>query len=53
MLVLRHLEDVPDDEIADLLGCRAATVRSLASRGLDRLRVLCPELAPQRIGESR
>lgn len=38
VLALRHLVDLPDDEIADVLGCSAATVRSHASRGLQRLR---------------
>jgi RNA polymerase sigma-70 factor (sigma-E family) len=34
VLVLRYLEDLPDPVIAELLGCRPGTVRSLASRGL-------------------
>jgi RNA polymerase sigma-70 factor (sigma-E family) len=38
VLVLRYLEDLPDDEIAATLGCQQATVRSLASRGLASLR---------------
>lgn len=37
-LVLRYYEDLPDDEIAAALGCRRATVRSLASRGIEQLR---------------
>jgi RNA polymerase sigma-70 factor (sigma-E family) len=44
VLVLRYLEDLPDDEIARILGCRPATVRSLAARALERVRVLCPDL---------
>jgi RNA polymerase sigma-70 factor (sigma-E family) len=39
-LVLRYYEDVPDAEIAALLGCRPATVRSLVARGLAGLRVV-------------
>jgi RNA polymerase sigma-70 factor (sigma-E family) len=39
VLVLRYYEDLPDDEIAAVLGCRRATVRSLAHRGLAGLRV--------------
>jgi RNA polymerase sigma-70 factor (sigma-E family) len=39
-LVLRFYEDLPDDEIADLLGCSRATVRSHASHGLAALRSL-------------
>jgi len=37
-LVLRFYEDRPDDEIAEALGCRPATVRSLVHRGLATLR---------------
>ena len=36
-VVLRFYEDRPDDEIAELLGCRPATVRSLIHRALTRL----------------
>lgn len=36
-LVLRYYEDLPDDEIAETLGCRQATVRSLIHRGLSQL----------------
>jgi RNA polymerase sigma-70 factor (sigma-E family) len=45
VLVLRYYEDLADHEIAALLGCRSATVRSLASRGLDVLRRLAVPLA--------
>lgn len=38
VLVLRYYEALPDGEIAAILGCREATVRSLASRGLAALR---------------
>ena len=38
-IVLRYIDDRPDDEIAVLLGVRRATVRSLIFRGLQRLRV--------------
>ena len=37
-IVLRHHLDLPDDEIAALLGCRRSTVRSLVKRGLASLR---------------
>ena len=37
-LVLRYYEDLPDATIAELLGCRQATVRSLVARGLEALR---------------
>lgn len=38
VVVLRFYEDCTDAEIADLLGCRQATVRSHASKALARLR---------------
>lgn len=38
VIVLRYFVDVPDDEIADVLECRPATVRSLAHRALAVLR---------------
>ncbi len=33
-IVLRYWEDLPEAEIAELLGCRPGTVKSLLSRGL-------------------
>ena len=47
-LVLRYYEDLPDHQIAALLGCREASVRTLASRGLAVLRQLA---VPAAIGE--
>jgi RNA polymerase sigma-70 factor (sigma-E family) len=38
-VVLRFYEDLPDEEIADVLGCAVGTVRSSVSRALARLRV--------------
>lgn len=38
-LVLRYYLDLPDDEAADVLACRPATVRSLVARGLSALRI--------------
>ena len=38
VLVLRYYEDLPDAEIADLLGVAASTVRSNATRALATLR---------------
>ncbi len=40
VLVLRYYEGLADREIAALLGCREASVRSLASRGLAVMRQL-------------
>jgi RNA polymerase sigma factor (sigma-70 family) len=37
-IVLRYYNDLPDEEIASILGCRPGTVRSLLSRGLEALR---------------
>lgn len=37
-IVLRFYEDLPDAEIAAVLGCRPATVRTLVHRGLHLLR---------------
>ena len=37
-IVFRYYEDLPEAQIADILGCRPATVRSLVSRGLETLR---------------
>lgn len=37
-IVLRFYEDLPDREIAEILGCREATVRTAVFRGLAALR---------------
>jgi RNA polymerase sigma-70 factor (sigma-E family) len=42
VLVLRYWSDLADVEIADLLGCAQATVRSSALRGLTHLRSAIP-----------
>jgi RNA polymerase sigma factor (sigma-70 family) len=39
VIVLRYYEDLPDDEIAQILGCTTSTVRGHASRALRALRV--------------
>lgn len=39
-LVLRYFEDLPDAEIATVMGCSASTVKSTISRGLAKLREL-------------
>jgi RNA polymerase sigma-70 factor (sigma-E family) len=39
VLVLRYYADLPDAEIAEVLGCSVGTVRAHASRALARLRV--------------
>ena len=50
VLVLRYYEDLADHEIAALLGCREASVRSLARRGLAAMRPLVAALST---GEDR
>lgn len=40
VLVLRYYADLSEAEIAEVLGCRPGTVKSLAHRGLARLREL-------------
>lgn len=37
-LVLRYYEDLPEDQIAEILRCRPGTARSLVSRGVAALR---------------
>jgi len=44
VLVLRYLEDLSTEQTAQVLGCRAGTVASQASRALARLRELVPEM---------
>ena len=43
VIVLRYFEDLGDEDIAQLLGCAPATVRSHAARALNRLRAAIPE----------
>jgi len=44
VLVLRYYEDLPESEVARILGCAVGTVRSQTARTLARLRTLCPDL---------
>ncbi|MEW2615580.1 SigE family RNA polymerase sigma factor [Streptomyces sp. NPDC047880] len=48
VVVLRYFEDLPEAEVAALLGCPVGTVRSTAHRSLAKLRQLVPELGPER-----
>jgi len=43
VLVLRYWADLPEDEIAGIVGVRPATVRSITSRALARLRKELPD----------
>jgi RNA polymerase sigma-70 factor (sigma-E family) len=40
IILLRYWEDLPEAEVAEILGCSAGTVKSTASRGLARLRAI-------------
>ncbi|GAA3443208.1 SigE family RNA polymerase sigma factor [Planomonospora venezuelensis] len=44
VLVLRYYEDLPEAEVAAILGCSVGTVRSTAHRSLAKLRAHAPEL---------
>jgi RNA polymerase sigma-70 factor (sigma-E family) len=44
VLVLRYFEDLPEADVARILGCSVGTVRSTTHRSLARLRALAPEL---------
>lgn len=44
VIILRYYEDLPEAEVARILGCSVGNVRSQTHRTLARLRVLCPEL---------
>lgn len=43
VLVLRHVDGLADEAIADVLGCSVATVRTHAARGRERLRMVLSE----------
>ncbi len=43
VLVLRYWADLPEADIATIVGCRPATVRSITSRALERLRKELPD----------
>ncbi|KAB8196675.1 SigE family RNA polymerase sigma factor [Nonomuraea phyllanthi] len=47
VLVLRYFEDLPEQEVARVMGCSVGTVRSTAHRSLARLREIAPELAQE------
>jgi RNA polymerase sigma-70 factor (sigma-E family) len=43
-VVLRHVEDLSVEDVADALGCSTGTVKSQTARGLDKLRAALPNL---------
>jgi RNA polymerase sigma-70 factor (sigma-E family) len=44
VLVLRYFEDLPETQVAEILGCSVGTVRSQTHRAIARLRELVPDL---------
>ena len=42
MLVLRYLEDLPETQVADILGCSVGTVRSQTHKAIAQLRSVLP-----------
>lgn len=46
VLLLRYYEDLPEAEIARILGCAPGTVKSSAARALKTLRDMLPDYAP-------
>src|SRR5215471_11572358 len=52
VLVLRYCEDLPEAEVASLLGCSVGAVKTHAHRGLRALRWSLGELEPFEIGET-
>ena len=44
MLVLRYLEDLPEGQVAEILGCSVGTVRSQTHKAIAQLRSVLPTL---------
>ena len=44
MLVLRYLEDLPEGQVAEILGCSVGTVRSQTHKAIAQLRSVLPSL---------
>jgi RNA polymerase sigma-70 factor (sigma-E family) len=58
VVVLRYWEDLSVQQVAEILGCSAGTVKSLSARSLDRLRAVLGEAmaesgSPSRRGEDQ
>ena len=45
VLVLRFLDDLPESQVAEILGCSVGTVRSQSHRAVAQLRLALPSLA--------
>lgn len=50
VLVLRYWEDLPETEVAAVMGCSVGTVKSQAARGLTRLRDVLGPQRPRMVG---
>ena len=46
VLVLRYLEDLPESQVAEILGCSVGTVRSQNHKAVTQLRLALPSLGP-------
>lgn len=46
VLVLRYLEDLPESQVAEILGCSVGTVRSQTHKAVSQLRAALPSLGP-------
>ena len=53
MLVLRYLEDLPEAQVAGILGCSVGTVRSQTHKAIVQLRSVVPSLDPASTEVSR
>ncbi|MFC6017028.1 SigE family RNA polymerase sigma factor [Plantactinospora solaniradicis] len=53
VLVLRYLHDLPVNEVAEILGCSAGTVKSQSSHGLKALRRLLGDQEYAEVGKGR
>jgi len=52
VLVLRYLEDLPEAQVAAVLGCSAGTVKTHAHRGLRALRASLGDLGPLAVNDA-
>lgn len=51
VVVLRHILDLPEAQVAQEIGRSVGTVKAASSRGLDRLRSLLTEAGPETVDE--